>query len=147
MKYVSRFIYFFIALGAACSVTVYDEDAAAKQALSFAKTAFVERNAPAAYDLLHEKTKKGLTVDKFGESLKQMHPRSWPRSLSTKGYEIVPGRNALNIYIDGRGDDESFYYRLAVHESEDRTYKVLGLFRGQSEYPKSGTYKELKKGT
>ena len=133
-----------IAISAACSVTVYDEDTAAEKAVIFARTAFIERNAEAAYELLHEKTKENLNVQKLRGSLNLMHPRGWPRSLSKKGYEIIPGRNALNIYIDGRNGDENFHYRLEVHQSENGTYKVWSFFRGQGEYPKSDLYREFK---
>lgn len=129
--------------GVSCSMTVYDEEAAAERALTFARTAFIEQNIAAAYELLHDETKRNLDLERFKSYLTMMHPDGWPHTVSKKGYEIAPGRNVINIYVNGRSNSETFHYRLEMHEV-DGSYSVWGLFRGQGEYPKDGLYNEFK---
>lgn len=138
-------VYTSIALGVACSVEVYDEDQASDEALIFAKIAFVERNTRDAYERLHEKTKESVSLNRFADLLKLMHPRGWPQSVAKKGYQIIPGRNALNIYIDGRNEDELFFYRFEVDQTKSGGYRVLSLFRGRGEYPRNDLYREFSK--
>lgn len=135
-----------IALLANCSGSVisHDEDMAAKSAIHFAKVAIVQHDIQNGYSLLSENIKKSTPIEKYSEVLTQMHPASYPLSLTADEFEPIPGQRGMNILLHGENGAEQFYYRLTMEGTAGTGYKVAGLYRGNGPYPPSKLKQKLK---
>jgi hypothetical protein len=128
-----------IAACAACSfhASKQNPDAAAVSAVEFAKTAFVEREVERAYDLLDPEFQAYAPRERFAEVLTTMNSPSSPVVVTTTDFEQIPGQDGMNIFLTGESGDEKFYYRLAMKGSEEKGYRVAGVFRGPRPYAPS----------
>ncbi len=116
---------------------------AGRKAQQFADTAFVERNLLTAYDLLSQNTRKSLSLEQFKDVVSKMHPSHYPPSVAATEYEPLMGQKAMNIYLQGRGSTEKFYYRFVMEGTKESDYMVGGLWRNDSPYPPSNMRKPL----
>jgi hypothetical protein len=126
------------------SVIGHDEDMAAKSAIQFAKIAIVQHDIQNGYSLLSENAKKTITLEKYSEVFSQMHPASYPLSLTADEFEPIPGQKGINIFLHGESGAEQFYYRLTMEGTAGNGYKVSGLYRGNGPYPPSKLRQKLK---
>jgi len=135
----------FMLFGCVGTVIVHDEDKAAAEAVKFVKAAFVDGNAEAAYRLLSDATRSGLTPEKFSDVVKQMHPQGRPDTIEDADYEFVPGKKGMKIYVTGRNNSEVFYYQIAMEGTLADGYKPWSFYRGSQPYPSSGLRHKLTK--
>jgi hypothetical protein len=126
------------------SIISHDEDMAAKSAIQFARVAFVQHDVQNGYFLLSENAKKSIPIEKYSEVLSQMHPVSYPLSLTADEFEPIPGQKGMNILLHGANGAEQFYYRLTMEGTAGTGYKVAGFFRGNGPYPGSKLKQKLK---
>lgn len=115
----------------------HDEDAAAREATRFGETVFVKGDVESGYKTLAWQTRRSISLEKFEEAVLQMHPQSKPNAVLATDFEMIPGQNALYIYLFGKNGDENFYYRLTMIGTKLRGYQVAGVFRDVAPYPPS----------
>lgn len=129
-----------------CTATAisHNEDMAAKSAIEFSKVALVQHDIQNGYSLLSENAKKTISFDKYSQAFSQMHPSSYPISLTAQEFEPMPGQKGMNIFLYGENASERFYYRFTMEGTGGTGYKVSGMYRGNGPYPPSGLRQELK---
>lgn len=98
---------------------------------------------PSAYEQLSEKSQAESSVQELGDSLRQMHPRSWPHALTATEFEPLPGQQALKVFLGGKVVKEDFYYVLMMEGTADTGYKVSRISRLNAPFPSSSTKKSL----
>ena len=116
---------------------------AAAEAHNFALIAFVERDAPRAYNLLSPNMKAQMSLDQFKDLVSKMHPSEYPWSIEATDYEPLPGQKAMNIFLSGSAGNERFYYRFVMEGTKQDRYTVGGLWRGNGPYPPSNMRRRL----
>jgi hypothetical protein len=119
-------------------VIVHDEQAAAKEAATFADFAFVRSDFAGAYALLSQQMKAGGTTNWLKAEVAKMHSGTHPSEVAATEFEPLPGQRAMNIYVKGTLQREEFFYRLLMVGDKGSGYKVGGLWRGSGPYPPSG---------
>jgi hypothetical protein len=119
------------------NIIAHDEMAAAKAATQFAEAAFVARDFSKAHGLLASRARSQIPIEKLSESITEMHPKQFPSSVVATEFEPVPGQHAMNIYLKGTGDGESYFYRLAMEGDAPSGYGVIGLYRSNGPPPPS----------
>jgi hypothetical protein len=116
-------------------IIVHSQEAAAKSAERFARSAFIDKDYAKAHALLAPETRKSVSVEKMAESIKKMHPAAMPAEVKAIEYETQPGQRAMNIYLKGSAGSEMFFYRFYMVGDATSGYEVAGLFRGSGPYP------------
>ena len=116
---------------------------ASAKAQHFADVAFVERNLPAAYDLLSQAMRNQLSFDQLTDLISKMHPSRYPSSVQATEYEPLMGQRGMNIYLVGKNGSEQFYYRFFMEGTKETDYTVGGMWRGEGAYPPSNMKKSL----
>jgi hypothetical protein len=129
-----------------CTMTPisHDEEMAAKSAVEFAKVALIEHDSQNGYSLLSESAKKAISFEKYSQALAQVHPSSYPKSLTADEFEPMPGQKSIYIYVHGENGSEKFYYRFTMEGTARTGYKVLGIYRGDGPYSPSKRIQKLK---
>ena len=120
----------------------HNQEMAAIKAILFAKEAFIDLNQPEAYSFLSEEMQRNVSLDKFIETIGQMHPVAFPRVVTATEYEPMPGQKSMFIWLYGENEKEKFYYRLTMAGTTETDYKVAGMFR-VAELPPSQMRKPL----
>jgi hypothetical protein len=116
---------------ASCAGTVkHDETLAAKRAIEFAQSVFINKHFEKGYELLSDSGKRRLPLDKFIETLTRMHPRSFPTKVTATEFQPMPGEKAIWIFLAGRNAEEEFQYRLTMEGTGNDDYKVLTFDTG-----------------
>ncbi|MGP0066412.1 MAG: hypothetical protein ACLQGP_22840 [Isosphaeraceae bacterium] len=115
----------------------HDESKAANTAAEFARAAFVARDYPRAYGLLASSARSQVTLQKLTESIAEMHPKGFPSQVDAAEYEPMPGQRAMNIYLNGTGEGEAYFYRLLMEGDAPSGYGVIGLYRSNGPPPPS----------
>ena len=146
MKSAKIVIWAFIVTFGCAKVKVlqHDEHAAAMSAEEFAQTAFVERQNTKAYELAGARLKKEVTFDKFKTVMQNLHPKGVPGEVKAKEFEPIPGHEGMHIFLEGRNDNEQFFYRITMEGTAPKGYKVAGIWRGNGPYPPSNMRRVLK---
>lgn len=135
-----------VALIAACSgIAYHDEEGAAREALLFGKTAFIDGNDSQAYSMLSGKLKAQLSQSAFKQLLASMHPLQHPRTLSAREYEVFGASSVLNVLLYGDAPNEHFYYRLAMEGGAVTGYRVAGLWRSEKPFQPTGMREVLRR--
>lgn len=118
---------------AACSPTVstfnHSPLMAAEEAQRFAQVALIDRHFQKAYVMFAESGKRGISLEKFIETMDSTHPTAFPLTVAAIEYEPVPGQRGMNIYLYGENGEERFYYRFVMEGEMDSDYRVSGLWR------------------
>jgi hypothetical protein len=122
-------------LASCVSVIAHDEKAAAKSATEFAQAAFVARDYPKAHGLLAPRSQSDIPLDKLIEAIAKMHPKSFPTKVTAIEFEPIPGKKGMNIFVQGEGEGEEFFYRLVMEGDKTAGYRVTGLLRGNGPNP------------
>ena len=112
----------------------HDEDAAATQAIEYAKVAFIAHDNVAGYNLLADQVKKIGTVEQYAQVVAQMHPNGFPTTVTATQFEPIPGQPALNIILVGKNGDQNFFYLFTMLGTADSGYKVGRVVRGNEPY-------------
>jgi hypothetical protein len=118
-------------------VIVHDEQAAAKAAAKFADLAFLRSDYAGAYALLSPQMQQAVPMEKLGAEIAKLHPKARPSEVATTEFEPLSGQQAMNIYLKGARDDETFLYRFLMVGDKGAGYLVGGLARGSGPYPPS----------
>ena len=105
-----------------------DENLAAQRAVEFAGIVLVNRDFERGYELLSEGGKRHISLAKFKETMIRLHPRGFPSTVTAKEYQVMPGENALWIYLDGQNPE--MHYRLTMEATASGDYKVLTIDSG-----------------
>ena len=108
---------------------------AAEAATRFARLALVERDYNKAYILLSPDTQKAFTEEAFIKEISKLNPTTYPREVTAKEFEPVPGQKAINIFLVGTSSDETYYYRIILVGDSIAGYTIAGFFRGSGPYP------------
>lgn len=118
-------------------VILHDQQAAAKSASEFADLAFVRADVFGARESVSPQMRAAMSAKQFEDGLTKIHPASRPSEVTAIEFEPIPGQHAMNIYLRGTREDESFYYRLLMLGDRGSGYKVGGFWRGSGPYPPS----------
>jgi hypothetical protein len=124
-------------------VSQQNPEKAAASATEFAEVAFVERNIDKAYDLLDPEFQTYATKKKFAEVLAAINSPTSPTTVTATEFESIPNQEGVNIFLIGENKDEKFYYRLPMKGTEEKGYKVAGIFRGKDQYEPSALRRPL----
>ena len=112
----------------------HDEDAAAKKAAAFALVAFINHDVQASYALLAEDARRNITLERYADAMKQLHPFGFPTTVTAIQYEPILGQRALSIILVGQNGEQKFFYRLVMFGTSDAGYAVGGFFRSNKPY-------------
>ncbi|HEY7716577.1 MAG TPA: hypothetical protein VIE90_18835 [Candidatus Binatia bacterium] len=116
-----------------CAESVkHDEVAAAKTALDFARTVFLEKNPQKGYEMLSQGGKRHVPLDKFRQTIAAMHPRNYPTKVTALEFEPMAGEKAIYVFLTGRNEDQQFSYRVTLEGTAATGYKVLKVDQGMS---------------
>lgn len=111
----------------------HDEALAAKRAVEFAETVFVQNDIEKGYRLLSDGLRRHVPIAKFKETVTRMHPKGYPTSVTAREFEPMPGgEKAIYIFLTGDGSGESFDYKLTLEGSPATDYRVTNLEPGTS---------------
>lgn len=117
----------------ACVESVkHDEMLAAKRAIEFARTVFIDKSFERGYELLSESGRRHVPFDKFKQSIVAMSPRGHLNKVFATEYEPMPGEKAIYIFLKGQNGDEQFTYRITLEGTAATDYKVLKIDQGAS---------------
>src|SRR5262245_6068329 len=119
----------------------HEPDIAAKSAVAFSQTAFVDGDADSAFRLLSPELAKTTSSSSVADVLRGMHPDGRPASVKAIEYEPLPGYRGMNILVLGHSDVGDFYYRLLMDGTAEAGYKVSGFWRGTGPYPSANKHK------
>ena len=123
----------------------HNPDLAVKIANEFSQTAFVERDFPRAYETLPPEKLDTFTESAFEQMVISMHPGgNFPTSVHPTGWEIVPGKSIINVYLSGQILDHPTYYRLELSGDSKRSYTISGMYRRDSPFETSDLYRTIK---
>jgi signal recognition particle receptor subunit beta len=128
-----------IALSSACTFNASKQnpEKAAASAVEFAKVAFIDRNVDKAYSLLDPEFQAIAPKEKLNEALAVVNAPTTPTTVTATEFEPVAGQDGMMIYLIGENGSEKFYYRLGMKGTEEKGYKVAGIFRNPEQYPPS----------
>jgi hypothetical protein len=116
---------------ASCAGTVnHDETLAAKRAIEFAQSVFINKNFAKGHELLSAGGKRHLSLEKLKETVTRMHPRSFPTKVTATEFQPMPGEKAIWIFLAGQNAEEQFQYRLTMEGTANGDYKVLTFDTG-----------------
>lgn len=116
---------------ASCAGTVkHDETLAAKRAIEFAQSVFINKNFAKGHELLSAGGKRHLSLEKLKETATRMHPRSFPTKVTATEFQPMPGEKAIWIFLAGQNAEEQFQYRLTMEGTGNGDYKVLTFDTG-----------------
>ena len=118
-----------------CTVTVHDEDKAAAVAEDFANTAFVKQDFRWAYRLFSESLRAMTTKDQAVEIMEKMHPHGYPTSVKANEYAMVPGQDAVMVFVDGENEEGKFCYDFLMVGTALRGYQIQQVLRVPSPRP------------
>ncbi len=111
----------------------HDEALAAKRAVEFAETVFVQNDIEKGYRLLSDGTRRHVPLEKFKETVTRMHPKGYPTSVTAREFEPMPGgEKAIYIFLTGDGSGDRFDYKLTLEGSPATDYRVTNLEPGTS---------------
>jgi len=112
---------------------VHDEALAAKRAVEFAETVFVQNDIEKGYRLLSDGIRRHVPIAKFKETVTRMHPKGYPTSVTAREFEPMPGgEKAIYIFLTGDGSGDRFDYKLTLEGSPATDYRVTNLEPGTS---------------
>jgi hypothetical protein len=115
--------------------TTHDETLAAKRAVEFAEAVFVHNDVEKGYRLLSDGTRRHVPIDKFKETVRRMHPKGYPTSVTAREFEPMPGgEKAIYIFLTGEGSGDRFEYKLTLEGSPATDYRVTNLEPGTSSH-------------
>jgi hypothetical protein len=133
-------IFFFVAgsifgLLGCVGKTAHDETLAAKRAMEFAETVFVQNDLEKGYRLLSDGARRHVPIEKFKETVRRMHPKGYPTSVAAREFEPMPGgEKAIYIFLTGDGSGDRFDYKLTLEGSSATDYRVSNLEPGTSSH-------------
>ena len=111
----------------------HDEALAAKRAVEFAETVFVQNDIEKGYRLLSDGARRHVPIEKFKETVTRMHPKGYPTSVTAREFEPMPGgEKAIYIFLTGDGSGDRFDYKLTLEGSAATDYRVTNLEPGTS---------------
>jgi hypothetical protein len=110
---------------------------AAVSATVFAQAALVDQNIDKAYGMLDPDLQAHGSKEDFSRIITTMNKPTAPKMITATDFEPIPGQDGMNIYLTGETDTETFYYRIPMKGSEEKGYRVAGVFRNEGPYPKS----------
>jgi len=111
----------------------HDEALAAKRAVEFAETVFVQNDIEKGYRLLSDGARRHVPLEKFKETVTRMHPKGYPTSVTAREFEPMPGgEKAIYIFLIGEGSGDRFDYKLTLEGSPATDYRVTHLEPGTS---------------
>jgi len=111
----------------------HDEALAAKRAVEFAETVFVQNDIDKGYRLLSDGARRHVPLEKFKETVTRMHPKGYPTSVTAREFEPMPGgEKAIYIFLTGDGSGDRFDYKLTLEGSAATDYRVTNLEPGTS---------------
>lgn len=132
------------ALAAACRPSYrHDESAAAAEAVSFARAAFLKKDTAAGYAMLSPMVTQDLTREAFEADLRKMSEDGLPPSLKAVGWEPVAGRPAVNVMLSGEAGEKRWFYRVLLWGRAGEPYRVAGYYRGNGPFPGAGSKRPL----
>ena len=97
-------------------------------AIEFARIVLVNKDFDQGYELLADGGKRHISSAKFKETMIRLHPRGFPTTVTAKEYQVMPGENALWIYLNGQNPE--MHYRLTMEATPSGDYKVLTIDSG-----------------
>jgi len=113
----------------------HDEALAAKRAMEFAETVFVQNDIEKGYRLLSDGTRRHVPIEKFKETVTRMHPKGYPTSVTAREFEPMPGgEKAIYIFLTSDGSGDRFDYKLTLEGSSATDYRVTNLEPGTSSH-------------
>jgi len=111
----------------------HDEALAAKRAVEFAEAVFVQNDIEKGYRLLSDGTRRHVPIEKFKETVRRMHPKGYPTSVTAREFEPMPGgEKAIYIFLTGDSSGDRFDYKLTLEGSAATDYRVTNLEPGTS---------------
>jgi hypothetical protein len=117
----------------ACAESVkHDQTLAAKRAIEFARTVFIDQSFERGYELLSDSGKRHVPFDKFKQTIVAMSPRSRLSKVIATEYEPMPGEKAIYIFLKGQNGGEQLTYRITLEGTAATDYKVLKIDQGAS---------------
>lgn len=117
----------------------HSPNSAARSAQEFADAAFQRQDLEEAYDLLTDDARVQMSKEQLGQLLLRMHPVGAPSGIHAVEYELLPNREAINVFLLGDGVGETFSYRLTMDGNRLRGYGVGGLYRYLEGFPAGGS--------
>ena len=122
----------------------HEPERAAVSAVEFAKAAFVQRDIDRAFGLLDPEFQQYAPKEKLAEVLATMNSPTSPTVVTATEFELIHGQEGMIIYLIGENGSERFYYRLPMKRTEEKGYKVAGVFRNQGQYLPSESRQPLR---
>ena len=133
----------FLIIAAGCvSIIEHDENQAAQESRAFAHLAFL-CGSDKAFELLATDTVAAHPLSEFHDLLVKMHPDGFPVTLWIDSYEPVFGKEAINLFLEGRNGDLRYHYRMYVEGTKRKGYRVAGFFRSKDPFPSPNYHKAL----
>lgn len=117
---------FILATSFGCAEKIeHDVDLASKRGFEFAETTFVRRNLDKGYALLTDKVRSYVPVDKFKETVSEMHRTGYPTRITVVGAApAIPGEKIVNVVLRGEDSAKQFHYTVTVAGTASTDYHV-----------------------
>jgi hypothetical protein len=118
-------------------ITAHDGNAAARVAQVYFDHLVIGRDFSAAYEMLDPSTKARLSRSAFETATKRSRGFDRVASVVPTGYEVVPDRDEVLIFLEAKGDSEVLYYRLTMFGNAASGYRPAHFEIAAQPFPAS----------
>jgi len=116
---------------------------AAEAAIAFATQAFVEDDIAAAFAQLPSERQEKNSVEEMAYAINAMHLDGRPTSIKATEYQPPPGYHGMNVFLEGRSDARTYYYRFLMEGDASDGYFVRGIERAPGPFPDADQRRSL----
>lgn len=125
MRRIGAAIFFLTGMFGCAEKIEHDLELAAKRAVEFAEVTFVRRNLDKGYALLATKARSYVPIEKFNETVSEMHRSGYPVRVTVVGAASpIPGEKVVNVVLRGEDGGKQFHYRVTVAGTATTDYHV-----------------------
>lgn len=129
-------------VGCSIGITVHDEDRAAELIVDFLSALKSSEGIHLSYDWTDNKYKEEVSFDEFSQIVASIRSKNQGADIRVTGYETFGAKEAIVVYANSDISAGKMYFRFGLVGTRPKDYYLLNLNINDSEFDKTGIYKD-----
>jgi hypothetical protein len=142
MKNLTLHLVLFLIVGCSIGITVHDEDRAAELIVDFLSALKSSEDIHLSYEWTDNKYKEEVSFEEFSQIIAFIRSKNQGADIRVTGYETFGAEETIVVYANSDTSAGKMYFRFGLVGTKPKDYYLLTLNTNDSEFDKTGIYKD-----
>ena len=138
-------IFFLLFVGCSSGVIVHDQTRAAELVVDFLSSLKSDPGIKLAYEWTDDRFKETVSFTEFSQIASSIRDRNLGADIRLVGYEVFGSKETLVVYANSEGGKGKMYFKFSLVGTKSKDYYLIGLSTNDTEFSKTGIYREYGK--